>query len=121
MNKSMLIGRTNGKPVAVKNDTLLFSVAVDEHYNDSKGAHQKRTDWISCQAWGKQAAVLADMITNRSRHISIVGRNRTDSWKDLKTGEMKYRSYILVEAFEILDPKPAAATQPDAFEYNLPF
>ena len=119
MNKSMLIGRTNGKPVTVKNDNLLFSVAVKEYYTDNKGVRIERTDWIDCQIWGKGAIALAGMINGCSRLISVVGKNRKDSYKD-KNGVMVYRSYILVEAFEMLDPKPAATEFdiPEFFDYD---
>jgi single-strand DNA-binding protein len=74
-----------------------FSVAVNEKWGD--GEEQKRTEWFSCEAWGKGAEILNQYLKKGSS-VYISGRQQTDKWE--KDGSTHYKVKLVVKEFLFL-------------------
>lgn len=109
MNSTNLVGRltrdieirqtSNGKSVGS------FTLAVNG-YNDN-------TDFIRCQVWGKRADNLAKF-THKGSQIGITGRISTGSYQD-KDGKTVYTTDVVVNSFDLLDPKENKQDRPDPY------
>lgn len=109
MNSTNLIGRltrdieirqtSNGKSVGS------FTLAVNG-YNDNP-------DFIRCQVWEKRADNLAKF-THKGSQIGITGRISTGSYQD-KDGKTVYTTDVVVNSFDLLDPKENKQDRPDPY------
>ena len=101
MNKVVLKGNlvkdielrytTNNKAVA------RFTLAVNEGYGDNK-----RTNFISCEAWNKLDENLAKYC-GKGSSLLLEGSMRTDNYE--QDGQKKYSTKVVVEALEFLKSK----------------
>lgn len=97
MNKVSLIGRltkdielsqtNNGKSVTN------FTLAVNRNFKNSQG--EREADFISCQAWGKQAELLANYLTKGSQ-LGITGRIQTRNYEN-QNGQRVYVTEVVTE------------------------
>lgn len=109
MNSTNLVGRltrdieirqtSNGKSIGS------FTLAVNG-YNDN-------TDFIRCQVWEKRADNLAKF-THKGSQIGITGRISTGSYQD-KDGKTVYTTDVVVNSFDLLDPKENKQDRPDPY------
>lgn len=109
MNSTNLVGRltrdieirqtSNGKSVGS------FTLAVNG-YNDN-------TDFIRCQVWEKRADNLAKF-THKGSQIGITGRISTGSYQN-KDGKTVYTTDVVVNSFDLLDPKENKQDRPDPY------
>lgn len=82
-----------------------FTVAVNG-FND-------HTDFIRCQVWGKTADNLA-RFTHKGSQVGITGRINTGSYQD-KDGKTVYTTDVVVNQFDLLDPKQNKQDEPDPY------
>jgi single-strand DNA-binding protein len=101
MNKVVLSGRwskdidfkalDSGKAVAKS------SIAVDEGYGD-----KKQTYFFDVEMWGKTAEAVANY-SGKGKKVLIDGRLKVDTWE--KDGQKQYRTKVVAEQVEFLEPK----------------
>jgi single-strand DNA-binding protein len=76
-----------------------FSVAFEEGYGD-----RKHTCWLKCNAFGKQAEIIAKYC-GKGSGILVEGRLKLDQWEDKKTGEKRSRLGVVLENFTFIGGK----------------
>lgn len=64
---------------------------------------ERVADFINCIVWNKQAENLAKY-QSKGNLITVEGNIRTDSYKD-KDGNIRYKTYVLVNTIEYLEAK----------------
>ncbi len=124
LNKVMIIGRVGRDPEmkftpngeAVAN----FSVATSRSWLDqSTNERREVTEWHNIVAWRRLAETCKEFLT-KGRLVYIEGRLETRSWDDRETGKKMYRTEIVADEMNILDPRTdgGASTQSggDAFD-----
>lgn len=122
MNKVILMGNlgsdaelkfTNGQQ-AVCN----FRVATTEKWKDKNGEKQERTEWHSCQMWGKRAEAISKFLTKGSK-VLVEGKLQTRSWED-KDGNKRYRTEINVSEIEFAGGKGGGGRRDDTAGGSMP-
>ena len=112
MNIVILMGRTTRdidlRYTAQSNMPVArFTLAVDRPY--TKQGEEKKTDFISCVAFGRLAENLEKYI-RKGRRIVIEGRIQVDSY-DRDDRSKGYSTSIIVERFHFADSKPSEQAQ----------
>jgi single-strand DNA-binding protein len=114
-NKVILVGRVGQDAkvsltpggAAVAN----WSMATSERYKDAKGEQVEKTEWHSCQLWGKRGEALGRHIT-KGKLVYVEGSLTTRSWE--KDGVKHYKTEVNVREFEFCGDKRASdAGSPD--------
>lgn len=103
MNKVWLTGRLIKDPELSKTNkgtpNCQFCIAVNRPVvRDGV----KETDFINCIVWNKQAENLVKY-QRKGNLIGVQGQFRTDKYEI--NGETKYKSYILGEEVEFMEPR----------------
>ena len=112
MNIVILMGRTT-KEIELRYTAqsfmpvARFTLAVDRPY--TKQGEEKKTDFISCVAFGRLAENLEKYV-RKGRRIVIEGRIQVDSY-DRDDGSKGYSTSIIVERFHFADSKPGEQAQ----------
>ncbi|GIW22322.1 MAG: single-stranded DNA-binding protein [Candidatus Sericytochromatia bacterium] len=107
-NIVMLVGRVGATPEMkyVNQDPnkafTRFNLAVNRPIKDSQGNYI--TDWFTCEFWGRQAELAAEMIKKGSL-VSVVGSGRIDNWNDKQTNEKRSRFFVYGSSFQLLSPR----------------
>ncbi len=96
INLAIIMGRLTFDPELMKTSTgksaLSFSVAVERDY---KSGDEKLTDFISCEAYGKNAEFIAKYFT-KGQMIAVIGTLNNKSYTDKKTGIDRTLTKIIV-------------------------
>lgn len=107
MNKVVLIGRLVRSPEIRKTQTgssvCDFTLAVSRKI---KQEGQPEADFIGCIAWNKTADLIYQYL-NKGSLIGVDGRIQTSNYEN-KKGEKIYKTHVLVENVEFLEPKKNA-------------
>lgn len=121
MNCVSLIGRLT-KDVdlrTTKSGTSVagFILAVDKGLSKQKRDEAEQSgsptaDFVSCQAWGKTAELLAKYCKKGSR-IGLVGRIQTGSYQDKETGKTVYTTDVVADRIEFLESANQAKPEDD--------
>lgn len=103
MNRAMLTGRLTKDPVLehTKQGTPLcqFTLATNRPViRDGK----REVDFITCIIWNKLAENLVKF-QRKGNLLGIQGELRVDTYE--ADGKRKYKSYVLVEEVEFLEPR----------------
>ena len=90
-----------------------FILAVDKGLSKQKReeteqAGRPTADFISCQAWGMTADLLAQYCSKGSK-IALEGRIQTGSYEDKKTGKTIYTTDVVASRVEFLDSKATSS------------
>ena len=86
-----------------------FRVAIDREHKSADG--QRKTDFISCVAWGS----LATLITTYGRKGRLVSVGGELQSRTVAAGEDRRTAYeIRVESFQFLDARPRDTERPTA-------
>ena len=112
MNKVILLGRLTADPelrytTGTNIPVCRFRLAVDRPY--TKQGEEKKTDFISCVAFGRLAENLEKYI-RKGRRIVIEGRIQVDSY-DRDDRSKGYSTSVVVERFHFADSKPGEQAQ----------
>ena len=78
---------------------LSFSVATNRSWKDKDGQKQEETEFHNVTAFGRTAEVISQYFL-KGDEIYIIGRLKTSSWDDKKSGQKKYKTDIIAERFE---------------------
>ena len=116
MNKVQLTGRLTRDPESRKAGEATvasFTIAT----NEGKYHDRDLTQFIPCEAWGKDAETILDRFHKGDGIIVTDGRIVVDSWE--KDGERKYKTTVRVNRWEFPQgrqsesgsPKPAPQAQ----------
>lgn len=116
MNKVQLTGRLTRDPEARQAGEATvasFTIAT----NEGKYRDRDLTQFIPCEAWGKDAETILDRFHKGDGIIVTDGRIVVDSWE--KDGERKYNTTVRVNRWEFPQgrqiesgsPKPAPQAQ----------
>lgn len=74
------------------------SLACSEKYND------KETQlFIDATAFKKTAEMLGQV--QKGQRVFIIGKLQTDVWKDQQSGQNRYKTCLIVDSFEFIEPK----------------
>lgn len=105
-NSIVLIGRS-GNTVADDVKTLnsgdkvaTVRLAVNRPTKDAQGNNQ--TDWVNCEAWGKNAERLAEFV-QKGDLISVSGALRIETWE--KDGNKQSKTLVRIENFQMLESR----------------
>ena len=113
MNCANLIGRltkdVNLRTTKSGTSVAGFILAVDKGLSKQKReeaeqAGKPTADFISCQAWGMTADLLAQYCGKGSK-IALVGRIQTGSYQDKESGKTIYTTDVVASRVEFLDAK----------------
>ena len=90
-----------------------FILAVDKGLSKQKReeaeqAGRPTADFISCQAWGMTADLLAQYCGKGSK-IALEGRIQTGSYQDKETGKTVYTTDVVADRVEFLDAKSTSS------------
>jgi len=112
MNKVILLGRLTADPelrytTGTNIPVCRFRLAVERPY--TKQGEEKKTDFISCVAFGRLAENLEKYI-RKGRRIVIEGRIQVDSY-DRDDGSKGYSTSVIIERFYFADSKPGEQAQ----------
>lgn len=124
INKAIIVGRLGRDPemqyTPNGNAVTKFSVATDSGFGD-----KKKTEWFNVVTWEKTAEACAQYIVKGSL-VYVEGRMETRTW-DNKEGVKQYRTELVAERVQFLDPKgeravrDAAPVEGDIDPDELPF
>lgn len=100
MNSVILIGRLT-KDIEIKYTTsqmavARFTVAIDEGYGE-----KKKTNFISCMAFGKTAENM-ERFTGKGKKIGVQGRIQTGSYTN-KDGATVYTTDVVADRVEFVE------------------
>lgn len=100
MNSVILIGRLT-KDIELRYTTsqmavTKFTVAIDEGYGENK-----KTNFISCMAFGKTAENM-ERFTGKGKKIGVQGRIQTGSYTN-KDGATVYTTDVVADRVEFLE------------------
>lgn len=107
-NMVMLVGRVGATPEMkyINQDpnraVTRFNLAVNRTMKDSQG--NPITDWFTCEFWGRQAELAAEMIKKGSL-VSVVGSGRIDTWSDKQTNEKRSKFFVYGSNFQMLSSR----------------
>ncbi|MFA6476511.1 MAG: single-stranded DNA-binding protein [Candidatus Paceibacterota bacterium] len=85
-----------------------FALATTRVYKDKNGAKQEDTQFHNVVAFGPQAETIAQYMKKGSS-ILVEGRLQTRSW-DAPDGTKKYRTEIIVDAFQFGPKREGSAS-----------
>lgn len=110
LNKVMLIGRL-GKDPEIRytqsgHSVGNFTLATNEYWTDNQGQKQERTEWHNIVVWDRLAD-QAQSFLRRGSLVYIEGRLQTRSWDDNQTGQKKFKTEIVANTVQFLEPKSA--------------
>ncbi len=108
-NRVQLIGNLGDKPEVKNTETgkklVIFRVATNESYRNTKGEKVTETQWHRVKAWGKLAEI-AEKYLDKGREVAIEGKLINRGYTD-KEGNKKYISEIEMGELLLLGAKPA--------------
>ncbi len=109
------------KTVATDKTVCNFTLAVNSGWGDNK-----RTDFVSCVAWGPKADVLSKYCKKGSK-IGVKAEVMTRNYDDPQ-GNRRFITEFLVTDLDLQDSKPKESSQseyipegPPPTDDNLPF
>lgn len=76
-----------------------FSIATNRTWKDKTGAKKDETEFHNLVAFGRTAEVI-QQYCHKGDQILVDGRIHTSSWEDKTSGGKRYKTEIMVEAFQ---------------------
>ncbi|WP_312018347.1 single-stranded DNA-binding protein [Shewanella surugensis] len=95
----------NGNPVAS------FTVATSETWKDQQGQPQERTEWHNIIMYCRLAEVAGEYL-NKGSKVYLEGKLQTSKWKDIHTGQDRYKTEINAHEMQMLDSREQNHHQP---------
>jgi single-strand DNA-binding protein len=103
INKAMILGNLTrdpdlrALPSGIK--VLSMTLATNRVWKDQAGQKQEASEYHNVVAFGKIAELIAQY-SKKGSQLYIEGRLQTRSWDDKTSGEKKYRTEVIIEAFQ---------------------
>ncbi|QDQ03173.1 single-stranded DNA-binding protein [Lysinibacillus fusiformis] len=105
INRTVLVGRLTKDPELCYTPNGIascrFMVAVNRTFSNQQG--EKEADFISCQAWRKQAENLANFM-RKGNLIGVEGRIQTGSYEG-QNGQRVYTTDVVADSVQFLEPR----------------
>ena len=103
INKAIVIGNVGRDPEirALPGGSTIanLSVATSEHWKDSNGQKQERTEWHKVVVFGKLAEIVESYVT-KGMPVYVEGALRTRQWE--KDGVKHYTTEIVAREIQML-------------------
>ena len=104
LNKVMLMGNLTRDPELKHTPggqaVCKLALAINRKYRTKEGEDRTDVTYVECEAWGKQAEVLAQYMT-KGKPLFVEGRLKLDTWED-KEGGKRSKMFVVIETFEFL-------------------
>lgn len=118
INKVVLVGRLTKDPELRYTPngvaSCRFTVAVNRTFQNQQG--EREADYISCQAWRKQAENLANYI-KKGGLIGLEGKIQTGSYEG-QDGKRVYTTDVVADSIQFLEPKNGTGGSQGASNYE---
>ncbi|MHB8573403.1 MAG: single-stranded DNA-binding protein [Candidatus Dormibacteria bacterium] len=125
LNKVMLIGRLTRDPemrvTPSGQPVTSFGLATNRWAGGGEGGERKElTDFHDIVAWNIGKRTLAELCAqflHKGSLVYIEGRLTSRSWEDKNTGQKRYKTEVVAEDVQFLEPRSAGASgeyQPSA-------
>ena len=114
INKAMILGNLTrdpdlrALPSGIK--VLSMTLATNRVWKDQAGQKQEASEYHNVVAFGKIAELIAQY-SKKGSQLYTEGRLQTRSWDDKATGEKKYRTEVIIEAFQFGNRPQGADSQ----------
>jgi len=121
MNKVILLGNlTRDVELRPVGDTQVGNIglAVNRRYRTASGEDREDTTFVDCEAWGRQAEVMARYLA-KGRPVLIEGRLKLDTWQD-KDGGNRSKLKVVVENFQFVDSRGGDSGGGGGSDYGSP-
>ena len=103
-NKAIIVGRVTQNPEVRTTpngqQVTSFSVATNRYWTDKSGQKQDKAEFHNIVAWGRTAEIAGQYL-QKGAYVLIEGRIETRSWDDVKSGQKRYRTEIIVENLQL--------------------
>ena len=114
VNKVILIGRLTADPElrtsAAGIQVAKLRIATNSYAGkDEQGVRKEHAEFHTLVLFGRQAEVAADYM-RKGRLVYADGRLQTSSWDDAE-GKKHSATEVIVDTFQMLSPKAAAAEE----------
>lgn len=119
LNTVTLAGRLTDKAEKVEGAKISiakFSVAINRFFMDKDNNRQEETDFIDCQAFGKNADFILQY-GDKGRSCLLLGRLKLDKWQN-KEGENRSRLMVNCENFQFTDKPKETTDTPTTSDRN---
>ena len=117
INRVVLVGRLTKDPELRYTPNGIaschFTVAVNRTFANQNG--ERDADFISCQAWRKQAENLANY-QRKGALIGLEGRIQTHSYED-QSGQRVYVTTVVADSIQFLESRSQASGQQQPNQY----
>ena len=77
-----------------------IGLAVNRTYQTREGDRREETTFVDCEAWGRQAEVMAQYLS-KGRPVMIEGRLKLDQWQD-QQGQNRTKMRVVIENFQFV-------------------
>ena len=77
-----------------------IGLAINRQYQTREGERREDTTFVDCEAWGRQAEVMAQYLS-KGRPVFIQGRLKLDTWQD-QQGQNRSKLKVVVENFQFV-------------------
>lgn len=83
-----------------------IGLAMNRQYQTREGERREETTFVDCEAWGRQAEVMAQYLS-KGRPVFIQGRLKLDTWQDPQ-GQNRSKLKVVVENFQFVGGREGA-------------
>lgn len=83
-----------------------IGLAMNRQYQTRDGERREETTFVDCEAWGRQAEVMAQYLS-KGRPVFIQGRLKLDTWQD-QQGQNRSKLKVVVENFQFVGGREGA-------------
>lgn len=95
------------------NKRAAFSLATTESYKNNQGEQVKNTQWHNVIAWGKNAELMAKILTKGNK-VAVTGTLSYRSYQD-KAGQNRQITEIVVSEFMKIGDNPKGVQESKPF------
>lgn len=104
-NQVILVGNLTRDPelrVTPKGTPICqFGLAINRKFKDESGQQRDDTTFVDCEAWGKQAELVAKYLT-KGKQALVEGRLKLDTWDDKQTQQKRSKLKVVLENVQFL-------------------
>lgn len=105
LNKVLLMGNMTRDPeltyLPSQTAAVRFGLAINRNWTDKEGQKKEETTFVDCDAFGKQAEILAKY-KKKGDPLFIEGRLKLDQWEG-QDGVKRSKMKVVVENFQFLN------------------
>ena len=87
-----------------------IGLAMNRQYQTRDGERREETTFVDCEAWGRQAEVMAQYLS-KGRPVFIQGRLKLDTWQD-QQGQNRSKLKVVIENFQFVGGRDGGGGAP---------